>query len=56
MASTATPTLGSSANIPLVFPCVLIVLLNCLCRRKLQFHSLLIIFPSSYFSFGTYAG
>lgn len=53
-ASTVTPASASSASVPLVFPCVLIVLLYCLCRRKLQLNLLLIAFPSSYFIFGTY--
>lgn len=53
MALTATPTVESSANIPLGFPCVLIMLLGWLCRRKLQLRSLLIIFPDSCFIFGS---
>lgn len=34
-ASTVSPAPASSAGVPLIFPCVLIVLLYCLCRRKL---------------------
>lgn len=33
--STVTPVPTSSASVPLTFPCVLIVLVYCLCRRQL---------------------
>lgn len=52
MASTAAPTQGPVPISPLVFPRVLIMLLSCLCRRKLPFRSLPIISPSSYFILG----